>query len=121
MTREHFRKNAVSPEPINIFEFCKKHFIRNRYGSLTTKFQFMKLKNDFLNEYFQFSIRSRSSQGQGHFRKFFFIFFLVGPRPSRIYMGHRVFLKKSRSRSIWVKKSFWQKQFFRPNKKNALF
>ena len=58
MTREYFRKIAVSPEPLNIFEFCKKHFIRNRFGSLTTKFQFARLKNNFLNEYFQFSVRS---------------------------------------------------------------
>ena len=63
------KKNTVSPEPINIFEFCKQHFIRNRFGSLTTKFQFTKLKKDFLNEYFQFSIRSRSCQGQRYFRK----------------------------------------------------
>ena len=104
MTREHFRKMAVSPEPLNIFEFCKKHFIRNRFGSPPTKFQFTKLKNDFLNKYFQFSIRSRSFQGQGHFRKNIVIFFQVRSRPSRIYMGYRVFLKKSRSRSIWVKK-----------------
>ena len=69
MTHEHFRKIAVSPEPLNIFEFCKKHFIRNRSGSPPTKFQFTKLKNDFLNKYFQFLIRSRSFQGQGHFWK----------------------------------------------------
>ena len=92
MTREHFRKMAVSPEPLNIFEFCKKHFIRNRFGSPPTKFQFTKLKNDFLNKYFQFSIRSRSFQGQGHFRKNFVIFFQVRSRPSRIYMGYSVFL-----------------------------
>ena len=75
MTREHFRKNAVSPEPINIFEFCKEHFIRNRFWRLTLKFQFTKWKNEFLNEYFQFSIRSSSSQGQGHFQKKNFHFF----------------------------------------------
>ena len=92
MTREHFRKMAVSPEPLNIFEFCKKHFIRHHFGSLTTKFQFTKMKNEFLNKYFQFSIRSRSFQGQGHFRKKIVIFFQVRSRPSRIYMGHRVFL-----------------------------
>ena len=75
MTREHFRKMAVSPKPLSIFEFCKKHFIRNRFGILPTKFQIRKLKTDFLNKYFQFSIRSRSFQGQGHFSNFFFIFF----------------------------------------------
>ena len=67
MTREHFQKMAVSPKPLSIFEFCKKHFIRNCFGILPTKFQFRKLKTDFLNKYFQFSIRSRSFQGQGHF------------------------------------------------------
>ena len=74
MTREYFRKNAVSPEPINIFEFCKQNFTRNRFGSLTTKFQFTILKNDFLNKYFQLSIRSSSFLGQGHFSKFFSFF-----------------------------------------------
>ena len=48
MTHEHFRKIPVSPERLNILESCKKHFIRNRFGILTTKFQFTKLKNDFL-------------------------------------------------------------------------
>ena len=92
MTREHFRKMAVSPKPLSIFEFCKKHFIRNRFGILPTKFQLRKLKTDFLNKYFQFSIRSRSFQGQGHFRKNIVIFFQVRSRPLRIYMGYRVFL-----------------------------
>ena len=58
---------AISPEPINIFEFRKKHFIRNRSGNLTLKFQLVKLENEFLNNYFQFSHNSRSFQGQGHF------------------------------------------------------
>ena len=67
MNREHFKKIALSPKPINIFEFCKKHFIRNRFGILPTKSQLRKLKTDFLNKYFPFSIRSKSFQGQGHF------------------------------------------------------
>ena len=42
-----FLKKDVSPEPINIFESCKKKYIRNGSRNPTTQSQVMKLKYDF--------------------------------------------------------------------------
>ena len=67
MTRTTFVKNALTPKLFGIFEFCKKHCIRNFSWRLAVKFYHMRLKSDFLKKYFHFLVNWGSFQGQGHF------------------------------------------------------
>ena len=67
MTRTTFVKNALTPKLFGIFEFCKKHCIRNFSWRLAVKFYHMGLKSDFLKKYFHFLVNWGSFQGQGHF------------------------------------------------------
>ena len=89
MTRTTFLKNAVTPKLFGIFEFCKRHCIRNRSGRLVVKFYQMKLKSDFLKKYFHFLINWMSFQGQGHFGALGVIFSFHSSMPIIIYRFYR--------------------------------
>ena len=54
-----------------IFEFRKKHDIRNFLKRLNMRFQVTKLKNEFLKKDFHFLQSSKSFQVQGHFGAFY--------------------------------------------------
>ena len=58
------------PKLFGIFEFRKKHEIRNIPKRLNMRFQAIKLNNEFLKERFHFLQTSRSFQGQGNFGGF---------------------------------------------------
>ena len=78
MTLTTFVKNAVTPKLFGIFEFCKKHCIRNFSWRLAVKFYYMRLKSDFRKKIFSFfsklGVISRSRSFLGTWGHFWFLF-----------------------------------------------
>ena len=89
MTRMTFVKNALTPKLFGIFEFCKKHCIRNFSWRLAVKFYHMRLKSDFLKKYFHFLVNWGSFQGQGHFWVLGVIFGFYSSMPIMIYRFYK--------------------------------
>ena len=69
MTRKHFLKIAGSPEQLNIFEFCKKHY-QKPFGESNYKVSVHEVEKWlFKKNIFSFQLGQGSFQGLGHFRK----------------------------------------------------